>query len=317
MPSLIDPMLYGSRTAGGGVISSPYQNAQPTRQIDEGITIRMPATANLLIDSLDKTAGATTGDFTISKSQNLFNGLMNRFAIQEVVMSWGIPNVASYWGNNTIKVTIGGTPTTYTIPDGFYTISDLLYTISVGLTSAVGTTTFTISVPTTAAPGPVKLVGTNAFVIVWDSTLNNQLSRMLFASAQLNTTAATSYSIISPLIQGTPYVDIVCNQISVNQSLKDASSSVSSRDVLNRWYFAYDNNVGLADALGFPVSMGYVPFTLRRASPYPKQIKWEANQPIGQVNFQMYDNLGKIVSTANFTGGANLQYQMTLLASED
>jgi hypothetical protein len=65
------------------------------------------------------------------------------------------------------------------------------------------------------------------------------------------------------------------------------------------------------------VLQGYKPFNQRRVLPFPKQIRWSVNQPIGQVAFQCYDDRGRIIDTTQFTPSANFQFQMAMLLSED
>ena len=92
--------------------------------------------------------------------------------------------------------------------------------------------------------------------------------------------------------------------------MKDASTAKIVRDVLVRWYFAFDQPPAL-DAYGFPILMGYTPFCLRRTFSPAKQSMWENNIPVGNLEFQVYDPNGQLAIMS-----ARTQYQLTLQASE-
>jgi hypothetical protein len=58
-------------------------------------------------------------------------------------------------------------------------------------------------------------------------------------------------------------------------------------DVLQRFYFAYDAE-NTYDKYNFPILMGYRPFVVERMFNPPKQIKWENNMPVGQLQLLVY-----------------------------
>lgn len=331
--------------------------------VRDAITTRPTASANFYVDSLDKPDGANAGDFIINKNQSLFNGYFNRLAVNEVVMDWGIPNVSKYWANNFVTVytnvagVVGG-PFTATLTDGFYTADQALSEVVRQLNLVSGPTVFSIGLTNNI----VALGATNPYVVYWDTTETvlpavgpypsttyypgKALSRALFSRGQLYTgtlpPAAGSitqslYEISSPLILGTQYVDIVSQQLTYNQELKDATTAPVVRDVLYRFYLAWDNETSYDQELvsagppaqfinTFPVYQGYRPFLQRRELSYPKQIRWSPEQPIGQVSFQAYDDEGRIINVNNFpstnvsglfTGGANFNFKLSMLLSED
>jgi hypothetical protein len=320
-------------------------------QEDRAVTIRPSSSANFYVDSLDKLSGSS-GDFIINKNQSLFNGFFNRIAVSEVVVDWGIPNVAAWWGNNTISVTnaSGGT-LNVTIPDGFYTAIQCLQQVAAAVNTAAIAAGNALRLSVSFDGFDVKLVstgtGTDAFYFNWTDGVSPPylLARQLFTSAQLVGAAVQDTEIVcaSPRILGTTYIDIVSDQLTYNQDLKDATTDVMNRDVLYRWYFANDNvpqvqeEYPLEQAAGvaapaawlilrsdLPILQGYAAFVSRRALPVPKQIRWDPTAPIGQVGFQVYDDRGRLIDTRNFPwssttgrGGANFQFQMSMLLSEN
>jgi hypothetical protein len=331
-----------------GVQMARHKGAMTAADVnDTAVTVRPASTANFYVSSLDKGPTEGSGDFTINKPNSLFNGFFTRLAVNEVVMDWGLPNVAAWWGNDTFTVyinnagTVAG-PFTVALDDGFYSALDTLNALVTALnnTPAVAAiTTFTVGTSGTQ----VGLGAGKPFVVTWNSNpalTTQQLSRQLFTSAVLYDTftqpvpplAASITEIatycVSPAVLGTRFVDIVSTQLTYNQDLKDNTTSRVQRDVLYRWYFAWDNQTGndsLLIAVGppsvtlqtFPVYQGYRPFLARRNLPYPKQIAWNNTQPIGQVSFQVFDDQNRLIDTNKFVDGANFQFQLSMLVTEN
>jgi len=328
--------------------------------LDRAVTVRPSSTANFFVDSLDKASG-TSSDFTINKNQSLFNGFFNRIAVNEVVMDWGLPNVAQWWGNNFLTVSVDdgavtGTDYTITIPDGFYSAIDLMRTVCALLNAAPGqTATFSVDAVTTDTT-QVGIKSTQPYLVFWEQSASapsvpagtapyyvpqNALARGLFSSSQLYTLSlpvlttnplfSLTKVVLAPLILGTRYVDFVSPQLTYNQQLKDNTTAQFPKDVIYRWYFAWDTQSGVNSVGGpssppapttatlFPyyVYQGYAPFNQRRILPYPKQILWDNAAPIGQVGFQVYDDRGRLLDTTQFTPSANFQFQMSMLLSEN
>jgi len=278
------------------------------------MTTRPTSSANFYINSLDKPDNQRSGDFTISKNQNLFSGFFNRIAVNEIVLDWGIPNIAAHWENNIFSVTVSGAINgtfAVTLPDGFYTVEQALDQIVLTLNTVIGSTVFDLGTFGYTVTLEIP-AGTSDFVI----NLTN-LSRSLFPSVSIGTTPAPAYGVSSPKILGTTYIDIVSENLTYNQKLRDATTNFQNRDVLYRWYFAYDNVPIAPDVYFAPILQGYDSFVSRRTPPVVKQIRWSEAQPIGQVNFKVFDDKGRIVDTANYPSGANFQFQISCLLSEE
>jgi hypothetical protein len=317
---------------------------------DLAVTVRPSSSANFFVDSLDKADGTST-DFVINKNASLFNGFFNRIAVNEVVMDWGVPNVARWWGNNFFTVSVNpgsvvlGVTYTVVLPDHFYSAIDALNAIVTALNGAPGQTA-NFSVTTSGTR--LGLGSDQDFAIVWEQSATdasvpagskpyyvpqNALARALFSSSQLYTGVmpapiiAPQFGLIqymaSPLVLGTRYVDFVSPQLTYNQDLKDSTTATIVRDAIYRWYFAWDNNFGTDTFPGSPplypyqIYQGYKPFNQRRILPYPKQILWNPASPIGQVGFQVFDDRGRLLDTSQFTPSANFQFQMSMLLSEN
>jgi hypothetical protein len=256
-----------------------------------------------------------------------------------------------------IQNTFTGTTATLNFLQGFFTARQMLETVVAQANAAFTSLGDPLQLTLSLVNGTLGLVstgvGNDPFQVIND-TPNQLLARQLFATAQLGSIAVPNPAPVgpsgfptlfcsSPRILGTTYIDIVSSQLTYNQELKDNTSANIRRDVLYRWYLAHDNvppvydqflvelpaGAGGAPAVqtlyptNYPIIQGYTQFVARRTPPVPKQIRWSPEQPIGQVSFQCYDDQGRLINTANFAPagiaeeGANFQFQMSLLLSED
>lgn len=290
---------------------------------DRAVTVRPSSTAAFMVDSKDRAdAYPSSGSFQITKSQSLFNGFINRIALQEIVLDYGIPNVFDNALQDAASFTISyvlapAAPVqlTVTLPTGFYTVEEALDRLVVLLNAATAPGTFAI---TYTAPDPrvsLDITGAgNTFEI-----LETNLATDLFNDKQINAGQAASYIVMAPRLLPFSYLDFVSTPLTYNQELKDNDTSISARDVLYRWYFAWDTPVDY-DGYGFPILQGYRPFVQRRIIPYPKQILWNKAQPIGNLTFEVYNEADQIVDAELFPaaeGGAQLEFQMTMLLTEN
>lgn len=281
---------------------------------EKATPIRYPSIANLMVDSEDRnrTTYLYASDFQITKNNSLLNGFFTRVGATEVVFEWATGNVGGE--NGAFEYIVGGATYIFNLA-GFFTGEELInaivanantFTLITGLTWAANATEgggAIISV--TGAPGIVFSL--TAGVILQLTATTDQFAGTLPGGGVLN------FDINSETVdlRGTRYIDIVCNQLTNNQSVKDASTAQNSRDVLVRWYFAYDNQSPV-DAYGIPILMGYTPFVLRRLYNPPKQIQWQTNIPVGNLSLQLYDDKGKIATVSEETN-----YLMTLQISEN
>jgi hypothetical protein len=275
--------------------------------VREGVTVRNSSTANLLIDSRDSITGLNySANFTIQKKSSILNGFFSRLAVSEVVVQWNNYNIstASY-GNGVLTVNIGGTDyTNAPLAPGNYTVAECLDALVIALNAAVGGAgTFSI----TQGRGFAFLTCTVAFTVE-QSPLAEQLQLDVFNSL-------TSNPVIAPFLLPYHYIDFVSNELTYNQALKDATTSIIDRTVLYRWNFSWDDN-SERDAYGYPIIQGYKKFRSRRDIAFPKQIRWENNMPIGQISFQVYDSNGNLIP-ASLAQFGKLEWGMTLLVSED
>lgn len=271
---------------------------------DKAVTIRYPATANLMIDSADRDVARNPSafDFQITKSQSIQNGFFTRVGTTEVVLEWCEPNIV----NEEIIFDISGASVrsnqTITFAGLNATVEQLLSAI-VDLMSPFNGCTFSVGivdgfVGIDCSGGKFQVVSTPLALKLGLAIGGGLASRQVISGC----TDIRNYR----------YIDITAPQLTYAQDLKDNSTQSVNRDVLCRWYFAEDTPENL-DGLGFPILQGYVPFVRRRMFNPPKQIKWDSNLPLGNLQFQVFDEAGDLLPPSE----KDTQFLMTLQLSEN
>jgi hypothetical protein len=281
---------------------------------EKAMPVREPSTANLMVDSLDRNNinSTTCANFSISKSNSLMNGFFTRVGVTEVVFDWLEPNINSTYATNVATLDIsGGSTYNVSVPVGFYTVAQLLDAVVQRFNDISGTTTTAFVINN--AVSPPTLSATNA-AIAWN---------ILIAAGYINGFQSALYTPAGGVryLDGVAdlrlykYIDFVSPELTYNQDLKDGATNNSARDVLTRWYMEWDNPAPL-DKYGYPIAMGTTSFQVRRLFSPAKQIRWEPNQPLGQVSFQLYVNSG-LISLQPLQITNNLtNWRMTLQMSE-
>jgi hypothetical protein len=291
--------------------------------VEKATLIRVPAIANLMVDSEDRpevldASGVdlvTPWNFQINKNQQLINGFFSRIGVTEVVLEWCIPNISESLGNQELGIRdSSGVLHIVEVPEGSYTVKGALDSIVDLLTAA-------------AIPGYTWTIAQDAGLVFLDgggtrvfSVAASELALKLGLNPLDVTTSPSEARVVQcPDLRPYRYIDFICNQLTAVQDVKDASTAETDRDVLVRWYFAWDEAPPL-DAYGFPILMGYQKFVTRRLYNPPKQIKWEQSQNVGGfLQFQVYGDLGNLVeykSTAFLNTPDRSNWLMTLQLSE-
>ena len=265
--------------------------------------IRQPSTANLCIDSIDRTVDSTGAfvepvwDFLINRPNSILNGYFTRFGLTETYLKWDTPNISSSLGNNTLLLDISGygsNPVTITFPNQFCgTAAAVLDSIAAYVNDLSGTTQFYFTIApnqgglTTLASQTWQLIGnqvgggtSGGYFKFNDTPLARQMNI-------LSLTLVKYREPTTPDLRPFSYIDFVSPSLTYAQDLKDATSNQVVVDVLQRFYFAYQAE-NTYDKYNFPIFMGYKPFVIDRMFNPPKQVKWEPNLPVGQLRIQIY-----------------------------
>ena len=306
----------------------------------EAITVRPSYTAEFLISSDDRlptdpntptvATDSSSTSFTLgggvairqgAKTSNgyavayggpvsLYNGQFNRLSLTELDMWWGVENISGQlWGNNelTVIASVGGGAYNYydiEVPAGFYNVSQMLQQVVFELNTAIGTSEFYIIPPGGYVNGS-SLVGSGQCLLAMKSAGSlfsvQSTSPLAQALSLPSNLYSQSLAVVRPNLIPIDYVDFVCRQLTDNMSLRDGSTSATGQGtpVLSRWYFAPDTDQ--YDQYGFKILQGYTPFSARRPFAYPKQMRWDPKQPIGQLSFEVRVPTNWRPSDANYS----------------
>jgi len=262
------------------------------------------------------------------------NGYFTRIAPTEVNLDWCVDNINTYWSNTLLRfqpsILAGAAVSTITVPlaNGKYTTAQALkQTISTFNGNATASTSqltlSTIGAGGIFRGGEVSLQMFSTATITPYRVVDDNLAQQIDLQGRTATyvSSVSQTAIGCPKILPTSYIDFIAPNLTYNQNLKDATTSLTTNDILFRWYLAWDSPEPL-DEYGYPIYQGYKSFIQRREIPFPKQIGWKANQPIGQLAFQVADDQGRVLppeligvatTTANLS---EMEWQMTCLVSE-
>jgi hypothetical protein len=278
-------------------------------------------------------------DFVITKNQNLIQGQFHRVGLTEIRFPWAIPNVNAR--NNTLYAQVApNAPVLVTVPEGFYTGTELAAALQGLLRTATGSATLTV-VYTTASGAfiisdsaatplalypalpPITTANQNTESLLQIIGMDPQ--QMPLVSTNLSTqplrgaTASLLY---------TDYVDIVSFQLTNNQKVKDMTTqtSVPRNAVICRLFLNNEISTEQYGADAPSDILGTRPFLIHRQFDTPKMIRWENDRSVGQVDIALYDMRGNPLYVPTvpiyFPVPATLpaplpDYQLTFLASED
>lgn len=270
-------------------------------------TFRQPSTASLFIDSQDRPNASTTypWDFQITRNNSILNGFFTRIGTTEVVLEWFLGNAQAI-GDIDVEIDASGTETISfgASTDYFLTYEGALNAFVASCNDAFG---FPVHVPGSAPPANGFFVETGFFptaspsgvavaLNVANASVDFELNgpgcpKMGFAQGLM----IPLQPIFKPDLRLVRYLDFVSTPLTALQELKDSTTQVINKDVLVRWYFDWDDQP-ILDGYGFPILMGYTPFTLRRSFSPPKQIRWDPTQPLGNLSFQVFTDTNKLLT---------------------
>lgn len=320
---------------------------------EKGTTIRQPSTANLMIDSKDRASQYPyPSNFVIQKNNSILNGYFTRIGVTEVVLDWAEPTIrgdSQCW----FDISCNGVVTTnyeLQFDDALWATSkefcDRFVNLSIFPTPGVPIAGihFVISNP---SPGEVTITINNGVgppaqfrpkkntqgidTVPPSKQIWNKFGILCptrYPNNNVGWTNSISTFWVDP--RAYSYIDIVSQELTYAQDLKDATTGSQDKNVLARFYLAWDDSAGPSyDAYGFPLLMGTRPFSQRKLYSPPKQIKWEPNLPIGNLSFQLATNEGIFVTEAenqnnqvagfnpnNWTFYSGTNFKMTLQVSE-
>ena len=300
---------------------------------DPGTTLRVPATAYLMVDSFDRNQGPNYTDttltnvqplntFVIQKRQTFVSGFFNRIALTEVRFPFVSPNINPL-NNKIIFNDSAATAHTITIPVGFYTPDELAAELDSQLTAAiVGQTWAVVYNDETANFSITSNANFQVFPFQYPSstrTLKGLYYMMGFYAAAPALAFAT---LPGPNMQYTAYVDICSRALTQFQQVKDNSTRENQAPgVLCRLYLNNFTNECLGDGstgakLTWP---GCRQALVHRLFPVPKQSAWQPGQFVDAVDISLYDDAGDPLYYPDGTGGklCPADFQLSFELSEN
>lgn len=270
---------------------------------EKAVPIRQPATANLQVDSSDRDENKYPSPFSfyITQPQSILNGFFTRIGMTETQLQWDIPNISRKgFGNNTLSIDLAllssgvstlNSTVTLNYQNGWVQSSSNFFSTTVGrLNPIVSSMSTVFSLDLSGFQWNLKSSNTDggnmrSVYKLNDTRLGWQTN--IYDDSTYANTLRDAREVVNPDFRPYKYIDFVSPNLTYNQDLKDSSTNPYKVDVLQRWFFSYDQE-NTYDGNNWPIYMGYKPFSMRRAYPMPKQIKWSPNMPIGQIEFQVY-----------------------------
>lgn len=280
--------------------------------------------------------------FAISKAESLLNGFFTRLAVTEITMNWTVPNINYYTNTIFVKYQVGVNPpivgTFNFLYPGFHPPNELaglleLYIQGLDATLASATVTYgginnPVFTVTTNSSTTVAFLPEQVGSPIYD-TIGNPIGQITENQKQLfdifgfkdnNTVLSNIHISSATFCEYTNWVDIVCSQLSYNQNLKDQMTQPVARDTICRVYL--NQNAGsLTGNIIEPSNnafapVGTLPFQIYHNYTLPKQINWTPNQPVGQLQFDLYDDRGNPLINTVPSALAG-EWAMSLLVTEN
>ena len=282
--------------------------------------------ASIVLNSRDRSSGSYNSCTFNARNQNIIQGQIHSIAVSEINFPYDIPNIQAGYNTFTLTPAVGFSTLTVTVPPGFYTGAELETAINDAITAAglaasppIATGNLpTVSFLTTAnlfdfnaaasdTPNSVWAIS-SPVTLPWNGTGTvgagqvgkDILSIMGFESSQNGTNIVDSDPVqgnsvfsaasAAPLLF-TQYIDVCSAQLCKFQRFRDGSTTNLARrsDVICRLYIA--NNVATQE------DEGTRPFIINRQFLNARVMKWTADNSVGTIDIQLYDDVGQPLTT--------------------
>ena len=290
------------------------------------VQVKVATTALLGISSQDRYTSHTQQQtnpsspykFSLYSAQNYANGFFTQVALTEVRFPWTIPTFTSNINKLYVDIrSAGGVlagPTLITIPTGWYNSAS----VGAALQTAIQALGGLFANVTTIANNYQQLVITPGAAAGVGSWVN------FGEYSGPDPTRTTAYGmlnlypvVVSPGVTNvwttgvlnlirTNFIDIVCNQLTYHQDVKDGDTGQVVRDILCRLYLtpSYPQIAGSGASAGDTLTNATSgPFIVHADFNTPKQIKWTPIQPLGAMQFEVFDDQGLPLTTGSLLPG--------------
>ncbi len=246
-------------------------------------------------------------DFVIPLQQNIMSGFFTRIALTSLQLPFTVPTICGKTNGIYIWWQPGGAGavTRYLVQvslntfGGYNSVANILTALQPRIRTLTGSTTFTCA-PNGTNGALYNSNNTDKFYFTrWDNPavpgaatffdlLNIQDTQIL---------SVTQFSYPVPIL--TQYLDIVCDQLTQAQNLKDASTGGSGKTLLKRIYLFGDNTTTLFTAA---TTFFSGPVVIQKSYAVPKYISWNSEQNIGALRIQVLDDRGVVLTCGPSNG---------------
>ena len=291
--------------------------------------------AHIVLNVRDRTAGTYQSSQYNAEGQNIIQGQIQDVALSEVLFPYDIPNIQAEYN---IFELLPDTPDALTIviPPGFYSGAELAAAVTAAIVAAGAANTgphgaFAPGDLPTCAYDPISNRFTfndpvNApFHNIWELASpytyaanylggvkpglgKDILSIMGFpgsdATGQIGTVGAPPVQVAvggsAPLVF-TQYIDICSPQLCKFQFFRDGTTTNLARrqDLICRLYVEDETSMPfLFDAGGDPLPTGTRPFVIHRQFKNQRVMRWTADNSVGTIDIQLYDDAGVPLTTS-------------------
>jgi len=281
-------------------------------------------------------------NFQIQSPGALIYGYMTKLIVAHVQMTYNIPTVVP--GRNDSFWIYGVSTGEYyfiTIPYGFYTPLEL----AAVLQTAILTTDISIQAPeftvtyniTNGANGGFEFRSNNGFQFTFPNVIVDYIDipGLIGPDDPLITSALKAYKLmgisvfnVQPGTQQvsqsaltwlyTQFIDIISETLTKYQNIKDTDTSAQKlNSIVNRVYLSQGTPNQLAN-----IPLGSSPFTVVQDMNSPKVIRWNRDEAVNSLDFQLRDQYGDLIFFSNFQNNQfeqtfyNTEFQMTVLCTE-
>lgn len=307
-------------------------------QLHQGTPIRQPAAAQFLIDSLDRyklgfpltgTDSTTSSNWRTNLPSYVLNGYFTRLAVTQIQFQYNLPNMLEGY-NNDLYIFDGTDYYLVTIPQGFYTPTELATAFELALnTDAPTIGAVTANWEVSFVNGVFLIAADAVFYIVNPVESNNQgpeasattYAKALITLGLLNTDTgailnptASKYELYGsvPTMLATRFIDIHSSYITKFQDVKDSSTSqtlIYNSQIARIYPAALNTRIDISPDAG-PCANPYI---LCIDYNTPKQIRWNPSEALANFDIQLRDEFGDLVPWSTQYG---CEYLLTCLASE-
>jgi hypothetical protein len=292
-------------------------------------TIRMPASAEVCVDSLDRYNFATQGVIRPTTSSNwrtqlpnyVLNGYFTRLAVTQILFNWNLPTIVEDYNDTLYLVNVTqANPIILTIPSGWYTPNELATEIENLLQAeepaANWTCTFNGYAFAITCDDDFEIQNSLGGTPSEDLELIRTYATLGFLYAENDTQGGVdSYVGGAPTMLPTRFIDIFSSYLTKFQDVKDATTALGTPSFVSVIARVYPT--GLNNVKNVPIDgdSGIVdsPTVITMEYNTPKQIMWNPREALANFDIQLRDEFGTFIP---WTQEIGCEYTLTLFASE-